>query len=63
MDVRSLCGGCENVCENLMQTYCSCFCVGLECKENITFGRGGNYTYFRITPSERAYTSNILHTD
>ena len=34
MDVRSLCGGCENVCENYMQIYCTCFCVGLEREGN-----------------------------
>ncbi len=31
MDVRSLCGGCENVCEGYMQIYCTCFCVGILC--------------------------------
>ena len=30
MDVRSLCGACENVCEMYMQIDCTCFCVGLE---------------------------------
>ena len=34
MDVRSLCGGCENVCENYMQIYCTCFRVGLEREGN-----------------------------
>ena len=34
MDVRSLCGGCENVCQNYMQPYCTCFCVGLEREGN-----------------------------
>ena len=34
MDVGSLWGGGENVCENNMQIYCSCFCVGLECEGN-----------------------------
>lgn len=30
MDVRSLCGGCENVYEIYVQICCTCFCVGLE---------------------------------
>ena len=25
-------GGCENVCDDVMLTYCSCFCAELECE-------------------------------
>ena len=34
MDERSVSGVCENVFENFVLIYCSCFCVGLECEGN-----------------------------
>ena len=49
MYVRSLCGGCENVCENYMQIYCTCFCVGLEREGNTVVPWRGVVWYFLRT--------------
>ena len=49
MDVRSLCGGCKNICENDMQPYCTCFCVGLEHEGNSVLPWRGVVWYFLWT--------------
>ena len=49
MDVGSLCGGCENVCENYMQIYCKCFFVGLEREGNTVLPWRGVVWYFLWT--------------
>ena len=66
MDVRSLCGGCKNVCENYMQLYCTCFCVGLEHEGNTVVPLRGLLWYFLWTfaqdfPMKPLSATRFLH--